>query len=388
MTLTRKRSFRNLAHICRFILAATFVVSGFVKSVDPWGTALKVNEYLSIYGLEWLSPVSMIFSIWMCGAELMMGLMLTFKVRIRLVSIFAVLSMLFFTVLTFLSATWIPVEDCGCFGDALKLSPWATFFKNLVLLPLAVVVWWRYRPDRILVFKRLEVALAALFCSIGMGLGTYCYFHLPIIDFLPYKVGVNIREEMEQAVRETHEEDVVIVCRNKRTGRLSEFGLKDREWHNTKRWEWVETRVDDEESADHVVVKPLISEFSLRDANGEDATALVAESEGRLYMICVTRFDRVGAKCAERLRRVVEKAEAEGATVLCVTPERLMEDAVICTEPKYLLEDTERSFAGSDMVQCCNIDATVLKTILRAETGVVILENGTIVEKLNCRDIK
>ncbi|MBQ2394863.1 MAG: DoxX protein, partial [Alistipes sp.] len=93
MALTRKRAFRNLAHICRFILAATFIVSGFVKSVDPWGTALKVNEYLSIYGLEWLSPISMAFSIWMCGAELMMGLMLTFKVRIRLVSIFAVLSM-------------------------------------------------------------------------------------------------------------------------------------------------------------------------------------------------------------------------------------------------------------------------------------------------------
>ena len=127
--LTKRRAFRNLAHVCRYILALTFIVSGFVKSVDPWGTALKVNEYLSIYGLEWLSPVSMIFSIWMCGAELMMGLMLTFKVRTRLVSIFALGSMIFFTILTFLSATWIPVEDCGCFGDAVMLTNWQTFWK-------------------------------------------------------------------------------------------------------------------------------------------------------------------------------------------------------------------------------------------------------------------
>ncbi len=374
MALTRKRVFRNLAHVCRFILAATFIVSGFVKSVDPWGTALKVNEYLSIYGLEWLSPIAMIFSIWLCGAELMMGLMLTFKVRIRLVSIFAVLSMTFFTILTFLSATWIPVEDCGCFGDALKLSPWATFFKNLALLPLAVVVWWRYRPDRIFAFSRLEVALTLLFFSIGMGVGTYCYYHLPLIDFLPYRVGVNIREEMEQAARETHEEDVVIVCRNKRTGRLREFELKDREWQNTKRWEWVDTRVEAEDSEEHVVVKPLVSEFSLRDGAGEDATALVTESKGRLYMICVTRFDKIESECAERLRKVVDRAEEEDAAVICVTPERM--------------EHMYYSFAGSSEVQCCNIDATVLKTILRARTGLVVLDGGTIMAKYNCRDIE
>lgn len=305
----------------------------------------------------------------------MMGLMLSFKVRIRLVSIFAVLSMTFFVVLTFLSATWIPVEDCGCFGDAIKISPWNTFFKNLALWPLAVVVWWRYRPDKIFVFKRLEVALATLFCTIGMGVGTYCYFHLPLIDFLPYKVGVNIREEMEQSARETHEEDVVIVCRHKRTGRVREFELKDSEWHNTKRWEWVETRVEAEDSDEHVVVKPLISEFSLRDGEGADATTLVTESKGRLYMICVTRFERIKPECAARLRRVVERAAEEGAEVICVTPERMGDDMF-------------RSFAGSKPVQCCNIDATVMKTMLRAETGLVVLDKGTIVGKFNCRDIK
>ena len=133
--MRKSRAFKLLANVCRLILACTFIVSGFSKVIDPWGTAMKVNEYLSIYGMESLQGASMAFSIWLCGAEMMMGCMLLFKVRIRLISIFAVLSMLFFTALTLLSATVIPVEDCGCFGEALKLTPWQTFYKNLALLP-------------------------------------------------------------------------------------------------------------------------------------------------------------------------------------------------------------------------------------------------------------
>lgn len=374
MSIIHHRAFRNLSHVCRLILGAVFIFSGFVKSVDPWGTALKVNEYLSIYGMEWFQPASMVFSIWLCGAELMMGLMLTFKVRIRLISIFAVLSMIFFTVLTFLSATWLPVEDCGCFGDALKLSPWGTFFKNLALLPLAVVVWYRYRPDKVLAFTKLEVFLTCLFFTIGMGVGTYCYYHLPLIDFLPYRVGVNIYDEMQKSVHESEEGEVVLVCRNLQTGKLREFDLEDREWQDSQKWEWVDTRVGSDENDSPVVIKPLVSEFSLRDAYG-DATALVVNAKGRVYMICVTRFDRIGSKCEEHLRSIVERAEAEDAWVVCLTPE-------------YLPEITYHSFGGSTPVKCYNIDATVLKTMLRAETGLVVLDDGTITQKLNCLDIR
>lgn len=374
MSIIHHRAFRNLSHVCRLILGAVFIFSGFVKSVDPWGTALKVNEYLSIYGMEWFQPASMVFSIWLCGAELMMGLMLTFKVRIRLISIFAVLSMIFFTVLTFLSTTWLPVEDCGCFGDALKLSPWGTFFKNLALLPLAVVVWYRYRPDKVLAFTKLEVFLTCLFFTIGMGVGTYCYYHLPLIDFLPYRVGVNIYDEMQKSVHESEEGEVVLVRRNLQTGKLREFDLEDREWQDSQKWEWVDTRVGSDENDSHVVIKPLVSEFSLRDAYG-DATALVVNAKGRVYMICVTRFDRIGSKCEEHLRSIVERAEAEDAWVVCLTPE-------------YLPEITYHSFGGSTPVKCYNIDATVLKTMLRAETGLVVLDDGTITQKLNCRDIR
>lgn len=363
------RLFKWTAAVCRLVLACTFVVSGFTKVVDPWGTALKINEYLSLYGLEFLRPASMGFSIWLCGAELMMGCMLLFKVRIRLISIFALVSMIFFTVLTFLSATLIPVEDCGCFGEALKLTPWQTFFKDLALLPMAVAVWWRYRPDRIFAFKALEIALTCIFFTSSMYLGYYCYRHLPLVDFLPYKVGVDIREAMAAAEAESAATETVLVYRNLHSGELREFTLDDTEWQDAATWEWVDTRTSETAPDLHM----MISEFSLRDAGG-DATERVLVTPGRLYMLCVTRFDKLPRRCERRMERLAAKAEAEGAEVVCLTPEPL--------DGHYV-----HRFGGRE-VACCNIDASTMKTMLRANNGLVVLDDGVITAKMNCRDIR
>ena len=368
--LRHKRWFRVLAHVCRILFALTFISSGFVKAIDPWGTALNITNYLIIYGFESLKPYVMVFSIWLCGAELMMGLMLLFKVRVRLISIFAVLSMIFFTTLTFLSATWIPVEDCGCFGDALKLSPTETFVKNLVLLPMAVCVWWRYRPDRIFAFSKLELLLTILFCSTSMGVGIYSYYHLPPFDFLPYKIGSNIAEDMEKARHEQATADVVLVYRNRKSGKLREFTLKDKAWHNEKRWEWVDTRVSEEQDNK---VEPMVLEFFVQDETGEVTDSLLSV-KGKLYMLCVSNPDLVDEKCGRRLRSAVERAHEEGAGIVCLVPE-------------YIDKPTYRSFDGSEPVKCYNIDLKTMRTMLRANVGLVELTDGTITDKRNCRDI-
>ncbi len=367
--MRNKRAFKIVAHACRIVLAATFILSGFTKVIDPWGTALKVDEYLTIYGLETLMSASMLFSIWLCGAELMMGCMLLFKVRIRLISIFALISMFFFTVLTFLSATVLPVEDCGCFGEALKLSPWQTFFKNLILLPLAVVVWWRYRPDRIFAFKPLEIVLTVLFFLFSMGLGYYCYIHLPLIDFLPYKVGVNIREAMQEPAETVGKTETVLIYRDRETGRERSFSLDETEWQDTLRWEWVDTRM----LTDAPTIRPLVSEFALRD-NGSDATDDVLAVRGRLYMLCVTSFDRLPERCIRRMAALVARAAEEGAQVVCLTP--------------YPLDGETWYDFGTGEVYCYNIDASTMRTMLRARNGVVVLDDGTITAKMNCRDIR
>ena len=372
-SLRNRRWFRVLTHVCRTLVAVTFIFSGFFKAIDPWGTAININNYLVTYGLESLKPLVMIFSIWLCGAELMMGCMLLCKVRIRMVSIFSSVSMIFFTLLTFLSATFIPVEDCGCFGEVLKLSPWQTFLKNIILLPMVLCVWWRYRPDKVFAFSRLEMVLAVTFCTISMGVGAYCYYHLPLIDLLPYRKGVNIAEQMQKAEAEQQDSEVVLVYRNRRNGKLREFSLKDKAWHNEKRWEWVETRVLSEDDNRHRV-EPMILEFYISDERG-DVTDSLLSLKGDLYMLCVSRLNDVGEACEQRLRHAVEQATDSSAAVVLLTPEPI-------TRPTY------RSFDGSVPVRCYNIDAKTMKTMLRADVGLVRLTDGTITDKRNCRDIE
>ncbi len=362
----RSRKLKNIAHLSRMILGSIFIVSGFLKAIDPWGTSIKVDEYMMIYGLEVLLPISMIFSIWLCGSELMMGCMMAFKVRIRFFSIMALFSMTIFTIMTFLSATILPVEDCGCFGEAIRLTPWQTFFKNLILLPFAFIVWYRYRPDKILSFKKLELLLAGCFFSLSMGIGVYCYRHLPLIDYLPYKVGVNLPKAIEEAKKMSAGEfETVLIYRNKKSGKIREFDLKDTRWHDETKWEWVDTQTITEEPN----IRALISEFSLTNSGGKDVTMELLTTKGVLNILFVTHLDDADEECIARMNKFIEISERRDEKVICVTPVSLGVNG------KYM------------GVEAYNIDPTTMKTALRADMGLISLRDGVIVRKSNCRDI-
>jgi hypothetical protein len=174
---------------------------------------------------------------------------------------------------------------------------------------------------------------------------------------------------MDKARAEQTSEEVVLVYRNRRNGRLREFSLDDKAWHNDNRWEWVETRVE----SDNHSVEPMILEFYVANEQGEVTDSLL-NIKGNLYMICVTDRDKVSQKCEQRLAKVVEQAAAEQSAVVCLTPQPI-------TRPTY------HSFAGSEAVRCYNIDSKTMKTMLRANTGIVVLTDGIVTRKANCRDI-
>ncbi|MFR9661438.1 MAG: BT_3928 family protein, partial [Rikenellaceae bacterium] len=335
-----------------------------------WGTLIKIQEYLVIYGLDWMTPASKGLAIWMSSAELMMGCMLTFKVRIRMVSIFALTAMSIFTVVSLLSATLLPVEDCGCFGEAIRLTPWQTFFKNMCLWPMAFVIWYRYRPDKIFVFKILEISLAATFFFSTVGLSYYCYNHLPLIDFRPYKIGVNLPEAIETAASARAQFETVLVCRNLKSGKIKEFALEDKQWQDDSRWEWMETRIiSDEEPS----VRASVSEFSLRNAYGKECTnEIISYDEGAIDLICVTKMRDIDPECMERLKSFIEQSLASGNRVVCLTPERLYDEDML---------------VAGHRVEAYNIDPSTMKTVIRAEVGVVTLKNGVIINKRNWRDL-
>ena len=197
------------------------------------------------------------------------------------------------------------------------------------------------------------------FFTFAMSMGTYHYLHLPLIDMLPYKVGVNIAEEMDKARASQSAEEVVLLYRNIRTGRIREFSLDDKAWHNDKRWEWVETRVE----SDNNSVEPMILEFHISNHEG-DKTAEILSHEGKLYMLFMvnSKYDEA---VQERFEAVEQYAENSGGTIIYITPENI-------TEPDSNIY---------------NMDSKTMKTILRADYGLVELENGTIVGKYNYRDI-
>ncbi len=363
-----RRNKNRLADVCRVVLGLTFIFSGFVKTVDPWGAAIKITEYLNVYGFETLNNYRFGFAIWFCAAELMMGLMLTFKIKTRLVSIFAMLVMTFFTILTFLSATVLPVEDCGCFGDALRLSPWASFAKNVVLWCLALVVWLNARrASTFFPVTRREWICTILFAAIAGGLGTYCYRHLPLIDFLPYKKGVNLSEAIRGGGEEREEGRMLF--RDLNDGSLREFSISDTTWYDSSRWEFVR-----QGEPSGVEAEMSLREFAVFNSSG-DVTNQIVDHPGRVYMLCAVKLDRITQSCAARFEDVVWRAHGEGSRVVLLTA-------------TPLATDQKAVFGKAEAISVYNVDATTMITMLRASTGMVVLEDGVIVDKKNCRDIE
>ncbi len=361
------RTYRIFVEVCRILLALTFIFSGFVKSVDPWGFAIKLGEYLTSFDMEWLYGWRFFLSIWITGAEMMLGCMVLFRVRLRLTSLFIFAAMTFFTILTLVLAIWNPVEDCGCFGDAIKLSNWGTFVKNLILWPMAFLVFYNSRRLPLIPTWR-DGGMMLLFGAVSFGIGIYSYRHLPLIDFLPYKTGTNLAVEVYKPVQEKEVESVVIV-RDRETRRKKEFDIADTTWYDTNRWEYLgmkNTRVNTR-------VHPTVRDFAVIDASGELVTDTILTHRGEVYMLCISNFDDLRPRCAEKLSAAIEAARKRGARVLCLTAEPL--------GGGYSLE------LGSESVQCYNMDATTLKTMLRARVGVVELRDGVIIGKKNCRDL-
>ncbi len=363
--MTRNRALNIAANICCFVLAVVFLFSGFVKSVDPWGTAIKVNEYLHSFGWDWAAGYHFGLAILLCGAELMLGAMMLLRVFRPLVSLLTLLAMSGFTLVTFYIAFWGTVEDCGCFGDAIKLTNLETFYKNLALWPMSALVWYTLRQEPLLRLSKSDIIKTIAIACVSFGVGTYCYLHLPIIDFLPYREGVNLRSEVMGSEGEVK---AVFVCRNLQSGEVREFGEADTTWYDSSVWEFVESREVSSQTRNL-----SLAEFEIFDAEGS-YTDNILGYEGRTHLICILKLADITNDCRERLTTFTKRAIKQGEQVVVITADNIDNlphfDQLGHTLPIY------------------NMDATTLITMLRAKTGVVTLNNGIIEQKSNCRDVR
>lgn len=355
--------------VSRLIFGLVFVFSGFVKAIDPLGGAYKIEDYLFSFGITLgnLSQFSLVAAIALSTVELFIGISLLLKVNMKFNSILALLFMLIMTPLTLYIAYYNPVTDCGCFGDALIISNWATFWKNIVLLSLAIVIILFSGNLRKIYKPAFESTLTWIIVVGAIALSVYSYRHLPMLDFRPYKVGVNIPEAMkipDGMPRDVWETTFIY----EKEGVQKEFTLENYPQGDST-WTFVDQKTE-------LITKgyePPIHDFVIIDEYHDDITEDILYAEGYTYLLLMYDVNKASRKGIEKAKNVYQKAMATGSQFYVLT-------ASSEADVRSLKEETGINFAF------CTVDPITLKTIIRANPGLVLLKNGTIEGKWNWRD--
>jgi uncharacterized membrane protein YphA (DoxX/SURF4 family) len=361
---------KTLWHIARILLGLVFIFSGFVKGVDPWGMAYKFTDYFNVWGMDSLTSFALPLGILLSATEFAIGIALVFNVFISLTSTLAVLMMFFFTVLTFILALTNPVTDCGCFGDALILTNWETFFKNIVFLAFAIIVFAyrkRHHPGN---FKPIASMMAISTILVFAYLVDYSYNHLPIIDFRPYKIGVNIPEGMtvpDDAPIDVYEN--TLYYKNKKTGEVKQFTEDNSPWQDSTTWEF--------ESIDTKLVqegyKAPIHNFFIETPEGEDIKDFFLYDENYTFFFISKHLDDADTSNLEQLKELAQYANDQGMNFIGLT--------------SSLPENIDAYIAEHDLpFEMFNADEITLKTMIRSNPGLMLIKNGTILDKWHYND--
>lgn len=348
-----------LVFLSRLIVGGTFVFSGFVKAIDPYGTVYKFEDYFAAFHLEFLSSFTMFFAVGLAVVEFLLGVHLLFgsyrKSTPRLVFLFLCVM----APLTLYLAIANPISDCGCFGDAVHLSNWATFFKNVVLL--GIVIFLLYTNSRLRGLYNQQVqwltglyslVYVLFFCYIGVN-------YQPYLDFRPYKIGVNIPEAL--SVGEPEREFIFIY---EKEGKKKEFSLdnlpsEEEGWTFVDRYEKV---LDAPEPA-----TPTIDEFTIY-RGATDITEEILYDENYHILLLSPDLEKADDSEVDRINELYDYCMERGYGFACVT----------ASTPQGVvmwLENTGAEYPFYFM------DKTAIRTIARGNPCVLLLKNGTILRK-------
>lgn len=365
---TLQKSMEALLTFSRILLGAVFVFSGFVKAIDPLGSTYKIHDYLMAFGGGFAQLTSLAFpaAIALSTLELLIGLCFLFKIKLKLTSIIALVFMGVMLPLTFYIALKNPVTDCGCFGDALKIGNWATFYKNVVLLILVLLVLVYHRKMRNLFLPGVEWTVILLFIGISVGLSVYTYRHLPMIDFLPYKVGVNIPEAMKVPEGKPLDKyDTKLIY--EKDGVQKEFTIENYP-QNDSTWKFI----DQKTTLVSKGYEPPIHHFEITDAQGNHLTDEIIHYPGIVNLVVMHNLTQSAKAGLDKAEVLYEQSKKRGEQFYALTGSSDEDIAKFVSENKV-------SFPFY------KADPTTLKTIIRANPGFVQIKNGTITGKWNWR---
>lgn len=351
-----------ITQIIRFLVGITFVFSGFVKLIDPLGSMYKFKEYFGadVLNLPFLEPYALVFSIVLILAELILGIMLLVGYRSKLTN-YSLLSLTtVFLFLTWYSAYYDKVTDCGCFGDAITLTTWETFYKNVILIVLVVLLVFNHKSIK--PFFSDKLARGATFISLFLAIGIVFYVlnYLPLIDFRPYALGKNISEGMQvpddapkPIFKDTWTYNV--------DGEDRQYTTEEKPWQIPGA-----IFVDRKTEVIQEGYEPPIHDFSM-EKGGEDIKEQLLQ-ESKLLLVVMYNLDLTDVKGLEDIKNLTDKALKQGYKVYAMSAS-LNED-FLKLKSTYNL--------NFDLLFC---DETTLKTMIRANPGIMKLNKGTVVGK-------
>ncbi|MFA6780273.1 MAG: BT_3928 family protein [Paludibacteraceae bacterium] len=356
--------------VFRILLGCVFIFSGYAKAVDPLGGTYKIEDYLTSFGWDFFIPVAFVASILLSALEFLLGICMLLGANIRSTSFLTLLFMCVMTPLTLYIAVFNPVSDCGCFGDALKISNWATFWKNMVFITMAIVVfvWRKYSPN--LFSQRTEWMISIYSGFFAIAISIYCFFNLPIIDFRPYKNGTDIVKAMEipeDAPADKYETTFVY----EKDGVQKEFTLDNYPKDDTT-WKCV--------AQNSVLVEkgyePPIHDLTMEDPDEGDIVDVVLADTGYTFLLVSPRMENAYTNNRKKVNDVYEYAKVNGYGFYGMTSTGL--------ESREMQEYIVEASAEYPFV---NTDEITLKTIVRSNPGLVLIKNGVVVNKWSNKNI-
>ena len=365
---------RLVALIARTLLGVVFIFSGAVKAIDPLGTVYKIEDYLKAFGgfFTELLPLAEVAAWALIVLELLLGVCMVLNIRTQWTAWVSLLFYLVMTPLTLYIALTNPVSDCGCFGDAVVLTNWQTFWKNVVLIILAIVLVALRKSTRQLWSNWMEVVFAAITITAAVAFMAWTRCHLPMKDIRPYKIGNHLPtlmeypEDAEPDVYEysfVYEKDGV-----EQTFTLDNYPKGDSTW----------TFVRSNSKLIKKGYEPPIHDFEIINAEGEDLTWDILESEEPVTLVVMYDLKKADKKQMAKVETLLGdeamRREGDEAGVYILTGSGTDDIINFCLEFPVL----------SDYI--CTCDPVTLKTIVRANPGAIVVQSGTVMDKYNLRD--
>ena len=359
---TNKKYQKTVVEICRLFLGLVFIFSGFVKAVDPWGLVYKIQEVFAVWHSSFFNPLALPASFFLSALEFTLGVCLLVGVYRKVVSLLTLLFMCLMTPFTLYLAIFNPVTDCGCFGDALVISNWQTFFKNVILIIAAFFVFlWHKRMFRLYSSEyRLRVVVFTVLFILSVS--AYCFRYLPVLDFRPYKIGNNISELMqipEGASSDVYETTFIYEYEGVRETFTMENYPKE-----GSGWTFVRSS--------NVLIKkgyePPIHDFTIRTEADDDITDEVLSDHGYTFLLIAHKLEEADDTNIANINSVYDYAVENKCRFLCLT----------ASLPASIQEWKEST--GAEYPFCTTDDIT-LKTMIRSNPGLMLIKDGLIINK-------